>query len=291
MNLHDLIPRPAFLKEFEAWASIREVRVAITGANGTLGSLLRERLANAGVQITSFQGDVTDTVAIQHWVRSTRPNALFHLAAVVPVGSVENDPIRAMEVNATSMLPLLAALKEHAPRCWLYYASTSHVYRSSDLPLSEISTTIPLSLYGATKLAGETLLRPLAERLSVKLCIGRIFSYFHERQDESFLIPGIVKRVSSAPNSGFIELRNTQSKRDFLHASMVVDALLHLLDRRFSGTVNIASGRAISVGEIAARVINRSGKHLKILPVDTEEPSTIVADVTRLRALFSADST
>jgi UDP-glucose 4-epimerase/GDP-4-dehydro-6-deoxy-D-mannose reductase len=288
MNLSDLIPRPEFLTEFKDWASTRDVRVAITGANGTLGTLLLERFSRAGMQVSCFKGDVTNGSQLRDWIASSRPQALFHLAAVVPLSVVEEDPIRAMQVNATSLLTLVSAIKDHAPDCWLFFASTSHVYQSSELPLTETSSTNPSSLYGATKLAGEAVLRPLAKCLSIKMCIARIFSYFHERQDESFLVPGIVKKVESSPQFGSIELYNTQATRDFLHASMVVDAILHAFGSRYAGTVNVASGHGTSVREIAERVILGSGKDLTIRPIDVGPQTTIVADITRLKTMCLA---
>ena len=285
MNLSDLIQRPEFLSEFKDWASILNMRVAVTGASGTLGRLLLERLSGVGVQASCFEGDITNGPQLQGWIASSRPQALFHLAAIVPLSVVEEDPIRAMQVNATSLLTLVSAIKDYAPDCWLFYASTSHVYQSSELPLTETSITNPVSLYGATKLAGEAILRPLAEHLSVTLCIARIFSYFHERQDASFLVPGIVKKVESSPQLGSIELYNSQARRDFLHASMVVDAILHAFASRYAGTVNVASGHGTSVREIAERVILRSGKDLTIHPIDIGPQTRIVADVTRLKKI------
>lgn len=288
MNLSDLIPRPEFLSEFKDWGSISDVRVALTGANGTLGKLLVERFAEAGVQVTCFQGDVTNVQQIHNWIARSRPQALIHLAAIVPLSAVEADPIRAMQVNATSLLTIISAIRDNAPDCWFFFASTSHVYRSSKLPLAETSNTDPISLYGASKLAGEAILRPLAAHLSIRACIARIFSYFHERQDAGFLIPGIIERVESSPKAGFIELRNAQAKRDFLHASMVVDAILHIVAARYSGTVNIGSGHETSVRDIAERIIIRSGKDLTIHPIDVDAPTTIIADIARLKAICLA---
>lgn len=285
MNLSDLISRPDFIPPFADWASIRNMRIAITGSSGILGTLLLESLSNAGLVASCFEDDITNGPKFRDWISTYRPQALIHLAAIVPLAAVEADPIRAMEVNATSLLTLISSVKDHAPDCWVFYASTSHAYQSNAAPLSETSTTIPASLYGATKLAGESILRPLAERFSVKLCVARIFSYIHEQQDTSFLIPGIGRQVQSSPQGGSIELRNPRSKRDFLHASMVVDAMLHLLRLRYAGIVNIGSGRATSVLEIAERVIALSGKDLSIRTINIETPTTIVADVARLRSL------
>lgn len=285
MNLSRLVARPAFLPVFNDWAAIRGARIAITGASGTLGSLLCERLAASGLTFSCFDGDVTDAARLAAWIAHTRPTGLFHLAAIVPLGAVDADPARAMAVNATSLLTLASAVATHAPDCWVFYASTSHVYGSSDLPLDEASAIRPISLYGATKLAGEAILGPLACRLGIRLCVGRIFSYFHERQDSSFLVPGLVQRITAAPIGGRVEVRNANSRRDFLHAAMVVDAMLHALSRRIDCSLNIASGESISVLEIAERLTVISGKEVELVPVESDHMTSIVADILRLRAM------
>lgn len=259
-----------------------------------LGSLLMKRLSEAGLKGIPGPYDVSDSSAVDQWMETTRPDILFHLAAIVPVQAVESDPVAAMRVNAFSPLVVVDAIARLAPRCWMFFSSSSHVYKPSSATtasrakVSEESANAPLTLYGATKFAGECVARPLAERLQVDLCIGRIFSYFHQRQPPAFLVPGLIDRIERAKPGDLIEVRDANSIRDFLHAEMVVDSILYLCAARHVGVVNIASGRGIAVGRIANRIINLSGKPLSVRETCSENPTRLVADVKRMKSIVSA---
>ena len=290
MNLHSLVQRPSFIPEFTAWDALRDLRIGITGHRGLLGSLLSERLDRAGVDYVIYEGDVTDEAMIEKWLCTARPEALFHLAAVVPVQRVLSDPLRSMQVNATSLLAIARATAKRGSDIWMFLASTSHVYDTvlKYRSLQETSPTIPVTLYGATKLAGEQIMVPLASHFGMRLCVGRIFSYFHERQSAEYLVPGLAKRMREAQDGEEIAIRDANSVRDFLHADMVVDAVLGMCARRYSGIVNIASGRAVSVGQIANRLIAISGKTLSMNRLPSGHPTRLIADVTKLRRVMGS---
>lgn len=293
MKLSGLLSRPRFLPRFSAWNTLHGVRIGVTGQHGLLGSLLMARLADAKLQSVAFTGDVADATSISYWIETAQPDLLFHLAAIVPLQKVEADPVTAMRVNAVSLLAMSEAVAKFAPECWLFLASTSHVYETSALAhgkrirVAETSATCPLSFYGASKLAGERIMIPLAEHFGTRLCIGRIFSFFHERQSSDFLVPNLVERVERATQGDVIKVRDADAVRDFLHADVVVDAMLHLCASRHTGIVNIGSGRAMSVGTMADRIVALSGKTVSVRRVPSVRRTKLVADVRRLRSIIA----
>ena len=294
MNLSALCPRPDFLRPFDDWSRFEGIRFGLTGHRGTLGALLASRLRQAGATISTFDGDVTDEPRLTLWVSNAKPHIVFNLAAVVPVEKVNEDPAQAMRVNSVAPFFLAEALRRSTTDAWLFHASTSHVYSASianigiNPPrLSESACCIPASLYGATKLAGERILAPLADALGSRVCIGRIFSFFHETQPASFLIPGLVKRISCVNPHDAIEVNNPEAIRDFLYADHVVDALLHLAAHRCTGVVNIASGHGMSVRSIAKRLVCLSTKPVQIRDVQRGNVTSLVADVSKLEKLLN----
>jgi nucleoside-diphosphate-sugar epimerase len=146
----------------------------------------------------------------------------------------------------------------------------------------------PTTIYGATKLAGERVLAPLAAQFGVSTCIGRIFSYFHESQAPSFLVPGLVARIEAAAPGSVLDVADADSVRDLLYAGHVVDAILHLAARRHTGLLNIASGRGRTVGSLADALAAQAGKHLTVRHRPAARPTALVADVTRLRTALAA---
>lgn len=293
MKLSALVPRPRFLPHFHAWETLREIRVAVTGQRGVLGSVLTQRLRENGIHVDVFPGDVSDIADITQWIRLSRAEVMFHLAAIVPLAKVDADPIAAMRVNATALVAIQEAVAKFVPQSWFFLGSTSHVYSAATRVhngyrrLSETSATEPLSLYGATKLAGERIMVPLARHFGTQLCVGRIFSYFHEQQSSSFLIPGLISRINSAHDESVIEVRDADCVRDFLHADMVVDAILFLCARRAVMTVNIGSGQATSVGAIANRLRALCSKNISLRCLPAANPNGLVADTKALRCIIS----
>jgi GDP-4-dehydro-6-deoxy-D-mannose reductase len=269
------------------------VKIGITGHRGILGSLLTARLANENFAFAAFAGDVTCANAVSEWVQEIRPDVVFHLAAVVPVQKVQANPVEAMRVNGVSNLFLVDAIAKHAPDCWLFYSSTSHVYlprRAGDgaAAIPESGACDPISLYGATKLAGEKILRPLAAHYGIQTCVGRIFSYFHECQPLPFLVPSLLQRVEQSQPGAILEVVESNSMRDFLHGDAVVDAILCLSAARYDGIVNIGSGQCRTVGSIADEIVRSSGKGLGIKHIYSDHPTSLIANVSRLRSVLSS---
>lgn len=286
-----LFDRPVFLPEFDSWKNISGKRIAITGASGTLGRILCSRLDKQGIGYSAFQGDLNEPGHVNAWISNSNPEVFFHFAAIVPVHDVLVNPSKAMKTNALSMLQVMDSLKEFAQGCWLFYASSSHVYQNASpdgtaQTISEDSPTNPISLYGATKLAGESICRPLAENYGITLCIGRIFSFFHDSQPDSYLIPSLYRKIHEATDGSDMEIQNPNAIRDFLDAEMVVDALLWLSAVRPEGIINIASGTGISVGEIAKKVARNEDRNINFVGLSTGEQSSLVANISRLSKLI-----
>ncbi len=291
MTHGSIFGRPSFLPPFEAFASLGEHTIAITGQRGVLGGILERRLHAAGSSYATFPGDVTDRAAVDGWLSALRPALVFHMAAIVPIVKVKADPVRAFEVNAVGAFNVAAALARHVPGTWLFLASSSHVYAPSTVaaaaPLAENAPCAPSTLYGTTKRAAEELVGVLASQVGLALCIGRIFSFFHERQSTAFLVPGLLERARALPEGGTLEVRDANSVRDILDADEVIDAVLHLAAARYTGIVNIASGQGRTVASIAQCVLASTGRRLSLAQLPSQVPTALVADARLLRALIA----
>lgn len=288
MSWASLATRPDFIPVFDDWMRLPRGVVAITGSRGTLGHLLARRLGEAGIDYSRFEGDILEQSDVERWIADTCPSLVVHLAAVVPTGTVLANPTHAMRVNASATVCLIEAMSKLPEPPWFFHASSSHVYApliiGSGAPnrLHEDSPLRPGTYYGATKLAAEMIIEPLAQQLSVPACVGRIFSFFHESQPPSYLVPGLFARARDAVQAGF-PVHDADAVRDFLYADWVVDAILHLAASRVCTTVNIASGEGTSVGEMARRVLCHAGKPVTIDPIQASNPGALVADVGRFR--------
>ena len=101
--------------------------------------------------------DIVDTVA------AFRPDLIIHGAAITNVDGCEADPHLAYRVNVIGTRNLALAAQRCA--CPIIYISTDYVFDGAqDAPYWETDTPHPLSVYAATKLAGEQLVRELAPK-------------------------------------------------------------------------------------------------------------------------------
>ncbi|MCZ7569171.1 MAG: dTDP-4-dehydrorhamnose reductase [Ardenticatenaceae bacterium] len=142
------------------------MRIVITGAGGQLGRALC--LALAHYDLLAFahrQLDVSDREATLALVEC-RPDVIIHAAAMTNVDGCELDPAAAYRVNAlgTQNVSLLAQ-RSGAVLC---YVSTDYVYDGTKgSPYWEWDPTNPLSVYGASKLAGEWFVQALLDRFYI----------------------------------------------------------------------------------------------------------------------------
>ncbi len=141
------------------------MKVLVTGARGMLGSDLCEALAGEhevrGVDIEDF--DVTEPAAVAEALGAARPEVVVHCAAWTDVDGCERDPARAFLHNGWGTWNVARAAAEVGAT--LVYVSTDFVFDGAKgEPYTEFDSPNPLSVYGASKLAGEEAVRSLVGR-------------------------------------------------------------------------------------------------------------------------------
>lgn len=142
------------------------MRIIITGAGGQLGRALQQTLVDHDVLALAHSAvDVTDRPAVLE-LAGWEADVIVHAAAMTDVDGCERDPEDAYRVNAlgTQNVALLAQRSEAA----LCYVSTDYVYDGKKgKPYWEWDETNPLSVYGASKLAGEWYVRNVLTRFYI----------------------------------------------------------------------------------------------------------------------------
>jgi nucleoside-diphosphate-sugar epimerase len=287
-----LFAQPDFIPPFCNCEQFNGLRVGLTGHRGVLGRILTARLREGGIDVEPYLGDITDRQALGAWFTDRSFNLFFHFAALVPVTKVERDPALAFEVNAIGTYRICEQLVRTNPTCWTFFASTSHIYRpvspGVSRPLKVGDKEAPSSVYGRTKLAAEHLCRQFLETYEHPYCIGRIFSFSHSSQQESYLLPRLVRRISDLQQGQRLTIINPGSVRDIVDAETVIDLILYLAVRRSRGTVNIGSGSGMSVADIARHIAIRLGKEIDIEADAKGEPDALVADIEPLRGIIAS---
>ena len=130
-------------------------RIVLLGANGQLGSQIQKSVpANVTLTaLTSKQLDICNATQLKELVAQFNPTTIINAAAYTQVDKAESEKQQAFAVNSEALATLAASCPDS---CRLIHFSTDFVFDGSQSrPYQPDDITSPLSVYGASKLAGE----------------------------------------------------------------------------------------------------------------------------------------
>ena len=141
------------------------MKILLFGKNGQVGWELQRSLAPLGDIVAldhdgapGLSGNFADPESLAATVRAIAPDLIVNAAAHTAVDKAESEPDFARALNA--LAPGVLAREAAALGALLVHYSTDYVFDGSgDAPRTEDAPTGPLSVYGATKLEGEALIR------------------------------------------------------------------------------------------------------------------------------------
>ena len=262
-----------------------KIKVVVTGGAGFIGShIVEEWLAkDAEVHIIDnlrsghlsnvelfpeaifHRGSITDRDFIFNIFRGK--DYVHHLAAFVSVPESVQKPDECFEININGLINVLDASKESGVKK-IVFSSSAAIYGEN--PVSPKIVDLipdPKSPYGQTKLEGEYLLKLYNQRDGLGAVSLRYFNVFGPRQDPgsqyAAAIPIFVQKALR--NEPIVIYGDGTQTRDFIFVKDVVNAnILAALNENVNGVYNVATGKAISINEIAALVISETGSKSEI---------------------------
>lgn len=131
-------------------------RVLIIGRTGQVGWELRRCFAPLAevVAVDYPEINLTDAGALRDLVQQTRPRVVINAAAYTAVDKAEVEPELAQAINGTAPGVLAEAAQEQ--NALFVHYSTDYVFNGNQTrPYVETDEPEPISVYGATKLAGD----------------------------------------------------------------------------------------------------------------------------------------
>lgn len=290
---------------------LEKQRCLVVGAAGFVGSHLSRALAGAGAEvhaligpststfritdlenrITVARADLSDPGATRAAVAAASPDVVFHLATPSR-GGTSRDPAICGPILRGVIDPLLVLIEalrdlDTPPRMFIR-AGTIAEYGRTECPFREDDLEKPQNAYGAAMLAATKLLTMLNEDLPFEAITARLALTYGSMQSDSFMIPSLIQACLSGNP---FTIRRPADRRDLIHVDDVVEGFIRIAECPGTDcdTVNIATGVAPRIDEVAAHLVALTGCDPSLLSFSTchdDAGETLCSDSSRARELY-----
>jgi len=245
------------------------MKVLVTGGAGFIGSHVADRLLQDGHEVVVL--DDLSTGHVEHlnpaalfyqmdiqspWLdelfKIERPEAVLHQAAQASVRRSVEDPGFDASVNVMGTVTLLQASVRHGVRRFLFASTGGAIYGDADvIPTPEDYPTLPVSPYGASKLAAEVYLRTFHALHGLSYAALRYANVYGPRQDphgEAGVVAIFARRLLGADTARI----NGDGKqtRDFVYVGDVAEANARALTSAVVGSFNVGTGVETDINTI-----------------------------------------
>ncbi|MEW2517330.1 GDP-mannose 4,6-dehydratase [Actinacidiphila alni] len=292
-----------------------ETPVAVTGAEGFIGSHLVEALVASGrrvramVQYNSFAshgwlellapdvldrvevvlGDVRDSGSVRDLVAGS--DTVYHLAALIAIPYSYRAPRSYVDTNVSGTLNVLEAVRELGiPR--LVHTSTSETYGTAQtVPITEDHPIVTQSPYAASKAGGDRLADSYHASFGTPVVTLRPFNTFGPRQSMRAVIPTVIGQVAAGERE--VTLGDLRPTRDFMYVGDTASAFVAVgtapAEKVVGRTFNAGTGGEISIGDLVRLIGKLMDTELLVredaqrLRPAASEVMRLVCDATRLR--------
>jgi nucleoside-diphosphate-sugar epimerase len=251
---------------------LKKIKIGITGASGVLGSSLIKKFKQ-NYKISVFQSDITNYLKVKNWIKKKNFDAIFHLACLVPVKLCNENPLEACSINIGGTNNILESIIKLKKKPWLFFASTSHVYKLKKTPLSENDKILPKTFYGYTKWISEKLIENADLNYKLTYCIGRIFSFYSNLQSKEFLYPSIKEKIF---------LHNAYNTIDIQKVENIANIVYKLFKKRAHGIINIGTGKGTQISNFAKKLTKKNF----FIITNSKNKNSIIADIKRLNSFI-----
>lgn len=272
-------------------------RFVLVGGAGLIGSHVAERLAQEHVgEIVVFddlsrgrrdnlaevrhpglrlvEGDIRDAAAVRDVVKDA---AGVFLLASLWLGECVNDPRRAWDVNVQGSWNVVEACAAAGVERVVYSSSASVYGDAVTTPMDEDHPLANRTMYGATKIACEQMLRAMHDDRGLAYVALRYFNVYGPRMDErgvyvSVIVKALARLLAGESPIIFGDGRQTY---DFIHIGDIAEANLAAMRATCSDEVfNVATGVGTSINDLVELLTELTGASVR--PEHREEGRSFV---------------
>lgn len=293
------------------------MKVLITGITGFAGSHLAEFLLAEHPDVEVFgtyrwrsrmdniehldrrihllEADLRDFTSLHKALETSRPDAIFHLAAQSFVPASWSAPNETITTNLTGQTNLFEAVRLLGLDPVIQIACSSEQYGlvlPDEVPIKETNPLRPLSPYAVSKVAQDFLGYQYFQSYGMKVIRTRGFNHTGPRRGQVFVTSNFCHQVASIEaglQEPVIRVGNLDAIRDFTDVRDMVRAYWLAVNKGTPGEVyNIASGEGISIRDLLDKIVALAQVEVKIevdparlRPSDVE---ILLGDASKFRA-------
>lgn len=252
----------------------------VTGISGFVGSHLAEKLVDYGSEVFGFvrrtstshypniehiidkvklvEGNLEDFQSVFSALKSVSPDVVFHLGAQSFVPTSFRAPMETYMTNVIGTSNILEAIRmfDHNIQA-IQVACSSEEYGRVDLkdiPIDEDTPLRPMSPYGITKVATETLASAYHRMYGLPTVATRGFNHSGPRRGLQFVTSVVNRQIARClvKKTNVVRIGKPDSIRDFTHISdMIQGYLLSVEKGRRGEPYNIGHGRGVTIENLA----------------------------------------
>jgi UDP-glucose 4-epimerase len=239
--------------------------------------------------------DVRDAASMASLFRDI--DVVYHLACLGVRHSIHS-PIENHEVNASATLGLLNAARVASVKRFVYVSSSEVYGTARTAPITEEHPTLPMTVYGASKLAGEAYTRAFWETYRYPATVVRPFNAYgprcHHEGDSGEVIPKFLLRCLA--NKPMVIFGDGTQTRDFTFVGDTAGGILAagLSDASVGHTINLGSGKEIQVRDLAqtiAQALGRTAAEIVYVESRPGDVLRLLADSSKARTLLAFEPT
>jgi len=272
-------------KSGEKMKSLKSKIILVTGAAGFIGSHLTRRLLEEGAEVhillrkdtdqfriqdfledlTIWYGDLKDFQGICSCIRGSRPQIIFHLAALLNVSRASELIESMIDVNIKGTLNLLrGVIKENITLEFFINTGSSEEYGNGPVPFSEDQREIPVSPYSASKVAATYFCQMIYRSMGLPIVTLRPFLVYGPDQDTDMFIPSLIQHCLEGKDFPMTEGDQT---REFNYIDDIVEAYLLavICPQAVGEVINIGNGIEYTIRDVAEKIVHMMGDPIKLL--------------------------
>lgn len=267
-------------------------KILITGISGFVGNYLaRLLIGQKGVEIIGtylsenskaqlvdiepnlklYQLDLMDYEKVVEVIKDSKPDEIYHLAALASAAQSFENPSLVITNNITSQLNLFEAVRKANLNPKIMIISSAEVYGivdPSDIPVDEATPLKPASPYAISKIAQDYMALQYNITYNLNILRVRPFNHIGPGQSDQFATSAFAKKIAEiekGKREPILTVGNLDAKRDFTDVKDMVRAYVMLMEKGVAGEVyNIGFGKSYKMSDVLDILLSFSDVKIKV---------------------------